>query len=420
MLLTKKIIYKPNELELNILNSMAFSSAKLWNIGNYEKRNYKTLGFSEFPNWYDQKKRLKDNFWYKNLPSQTSQDVLNKLQKAWKSFFELNKSKGIKNPKPPRFKGKKNLFNFTYLNNGFKKVSDDTIKFSISKQQKEYLKDKYDFDSKYLSLKIKYFSTIKGNIKTIEFKPLKNKKYQINVVYEIEDVALKDDNGNYLSIDIGISNLFTCYDNKGKSFIASGSKYLEISHYFNKKISHLQEIANKQQIASGKKYVTTTKRINNLYKKKQLQLNHYYHCVTKEVVKYCVTNNINKVVIGDIKGIRDNAKLGSINNQKLHFLPYDRLYDLLAYKLLREGIELIRIKESYSSQVSPFSPEVSKTYATKSKRKKRGLYIDKMTLFNADSVGAFNILRLYEQQENKGIKVPLKGLSNPYKIKVAV
>ena len=176
MLLTKKIIYKPNELELNILNSMAFSSAKLWNIGNYEKRNYKTLGFSEFPNWYDQKKRLKDNFWYKNLPSQTSQDVLNKLQKAWKSFFELNKSKGIKNPKPPRFKGKKDLFNFTYLNNGFKKVSDDTIKFSISKQQKEYLKDKYDFDSKYLSLKIKYFSTIKGNIKTIEFKPLKNKK----------------------------------------------------------------------------------------------------------------------------------------------------------------------------------------------------------------------------------------------------
>ena len=29
--------------------------------------------------------RTKDNFWYKNLSSQTSQDVLNKLQKAWKS-----------------------------------------------------------------------------------------------------------------------------------------------------------------------------------------------------------------------------------------------------------------------------------------------------------------------------------------------
>ena len=40
MHLTKKIIYKPTELELNILNSLSFSSAKLWNIANYEKKNY--------------------------------------------------------------------------------------------------------------------------------------------------------------------------------------------------------------------------------------------------------------------------------------------------------------------------------------------------------------------------------------------
>jgi len=119
--LTKKIIYKPTEQELNILNAFAFSSAKLWNIANYEKKNYIELGFSSFPNWYDQKKRLKDEFWYKNLPSQTAQDVLDRLQKSWKSFFELQKSKGIKNPKPPRFKEKNSLFNFTFLNNGFNK-----------------------------------------------------------------------------------------------------------------------------------------------------------------------------------------------------------------------------------------------------------------------------------------------------------
>lgn len=420
MYLTKKIIYKPTELELNILNSLAFSSAKLWNIANYEKKNYKSLGFSNFPDWYDQKKRLKSNFWYKNLPSQTAQDVLDKLQKSWKSFFELNKSKGVKNPKPPRFKGKKDLFNFTFLNNGFERIDDKTINFTISKQQKDYLKEEYSFDSKYLTLKINNFQEIKGNIKIIEFKPLKDKTYQINVVYEVEEKSLKIDNKHYLSIDIGIKNLFTCYDNVGNSFIVSGSKYLEISHYFNKKISHLQEIANKQQISSGKKYVTTTKRINNLYKKKQLQLNHYFHAATKEIVKYCVKNNISKVIIGDIKNIREKANLGKVNNQKLHSLPYDRLYFLLDYKLKLEGIELIKIKESYSSQVSPFALEVSKKYATKSKRKHRGLFIDNRVKFNADSVGAFNIMRLYEQKENKGLIIPIKGLSSPYKIKVAV
>lgn len=420
MYLTKKIIYKPTELELNILNSLAFSSAKLWNIANYEKKNYKSLGFSNFPDWYDQKKRLKSNFWYKNLPSQTAQDVLDKLQKSWKSFFELNKSKGVKNPKPPRFKGEKDLFNFTFLNNGFERIDDKTINFTISKQQKEYLKDEYSFDSKYLTLKINNFQEIKGNIKIIEFKSLKDKTYQINVVYEIEEKPLKVDNKHYLSIDIGIKNLFTCYDNVGNSFIISGSKYLEISHYFNKKISNLQEIANKQQISSGKKYVTTTKRINNLYKKKQLQLNHYFHAATKEIVKYCMKNNINKVIIGDIKNIREKANLGKVNNQKLHSLPYDRLYFLLDYKLKFEGIELIKIKESYSSQVSPFALEVSKKYATKSKRKHRGLFIDNKVKFNADSVGAFNIMRLYEQKENKGLIIPIRGLSSPYKIKVAV
>ena len=418
MYLTKKIIYKPSELELNVLNSFAFSSAKLWNIANYEKKNYKDLGFPKFPDWYDQKKRLKDNFWYKNLPSQTAQDVLDKLQKSWKSYFELNKTKGIKNPKPPRFKD--TLFNFIFLNNGFKRTDGTTINFTVSKQQKEYLKNEYSFDSKYLSLKIDSFSAIKGNIKTIEFKPLKDKRYQINVVYEKEEPKLREENNHYLSIDMGVSNLFTCYDNEGSSFIVSGSKYLATSHYFNKKISHFQEIANSQQISDGRKYVTSTKRINSLHKKKQLQLYHYFHCATKEIVKYCVKHDISKVVIGDIKHIRKNANLGKINNQKFHFLPYDKIYSLLEYKLKLGGIELIKSKENYSSQVSPFAPEVSKKYATKNKRKYRGLYVDQMTLFNADSVGAFNILRLYEQKENKGLLIPIKGLSNPQKINVAV
>lgn len=43
-----------------------------------------------------------------------------------------------------------------------------------------------------------------------------------------------------------------------------------------------------------------------------------------------------------------------------------------------------------------------------------------MNLFNADSVGAFNILRLYEQKVKKGLSIPLKGLSSPRKIKVVV
>lgn len=414
MLLSKKIVFKPNKEELVILRSLSYCSAKLWNIGNYEKHNYKNLGFSKYPNWYDQKKRLKDEYFYKCLPSQTAQDVLDRLEKSWKSFFELNKTKGIQNPKPPRFK--KDSYNFTFLNNGYKVLDENTIRFSVPKTQKDYLNSNHSININYLTLKIENFSKVDGFIKTIEFKPLKNNLYQINIVYETNEAKTLTDNGHYLSIDIGISNLFTCYDNAGESFIVSGGRYLEVSKYFHKKIAHFQSIANSQQ---GKDF-TSTKKISGLYEKKNKQLNHYFHSVTKYVRDYCIKNNISRVVIGDIKGIRKNCNIGRVNNQKFHSLPYNKIYNLLEYKLKREGIVLIKQKEHYTSQVSPFAKEVSKNTATKNKRKCRGLYIDNMTLFNADSVGAFNILRLYNQTKKIGLKTPVKGLSNPVRINVSV
>ena len=68
-------------------------------------------------------------------------------------------------------------------------------------------------------------------------------------------------------------------------------------------------------------------------------------------------------------------------------------------------------KESYSSQCSPFSESVSKKYATPNKRVKRGLFIDNRIKMNADSVGAFNILRLYLKAKKITLTLEPKGLS---------
>ena len=91
-------------------------------------------------------------------------------------------------------------------------MDDGVIRLSIPKQLKLYLKEKYSIDDNYLYLKIKRFSDI-NNIKQIEFIPLKNGKYQVICIYEIPDTKSLENNGNYLSIDIGIKNLLTCYDN---------------------------------------------------------------------------------------------------------------------------------------------------------------------------------------------------------------
>ena len=111
--------------------------------------------------------------------------------------------------------------------------------------------------------------------------------------------------------------------------------------------------------------------------------------------------------------------MGHRTNQKFHGLPYNKLYIMLEYKLKMYGICLEKQKESYSSQCSPLSPEVSKKYAEPSNRKERGLYVSGKEKYNADAVGAFNILRKYLSVTGKKKQLSVTGLKQPEIIKVA-
>ncbi len=88
MLLTYQFELKVDNTMSIILGHLSYAASKLFNVGNYGRKEYKKLGLEEAPDWYTQKKSLKDNLWYKSLPSQTSQDVL-KLGDHIK-FFILN------------------------------------------------------------------------------------------------------------------------------------------------------------------------------------------------------------------------------------------------------------------------------------------------------------------------------------------
>ena len=67
-------------------------------------------------------------------------------------------------------------------------------------------------------------------------------------------------------------------------------------------------------------------------------------------------------------------------------------------------------EESYTSQCSPLSPEVGKRYAEPSKRKERGLYRDGNRTYNADAVGAYNILRKYHSVSGVKKELSVTGL----------
>lgn len=72
MYLAREEIVEPTEEQSLILGLMGYAAYKLWNVANYERHHWKELGLEKYPDWYDQKKRLKMHFFYKNLPSQSA------------------------------------------------------------------------------------------------------------------------------------------------------------------------------------------------------------------------------------------------------------------------------------------------------------------------------------------------------------
>lgn len=418
MLLSRKTSIKVNDSEANIIGHMCYAAYKLWNVCNYERNHYKELGLKEYPDWYYQKKVHKDDHWYKQLPSQTAQEVCKLLDKAWKSYYTLKKTGGVENPNPPHYR-KENMV-ITYMQNAVRHEKESgRVRLSLPKQLRVHMAEEYEINDRYLYLENKIFRDI-DQIKQIKIYPPEKGNCEVIVIYEEEDCEMLPDNGRYLSVDMGLHNLLTCYDSvTGDAFIL-GRKYLSICHYYNKKIAGIQKQWYSQQAKKGTKHPVTSVHIRKLYRKKNNCVKDYLHKVTRYLVDHCKKQGIQRVIIGDIRHIRKNKDLGAVVNQKLHSLPYEKIYMVLEYKLAQEGIVLIRQNEAYTSQCSPNAKTVSAEYAERSNRCKRGLYKEGKEIYNADAVGAFNILKKYRMEQGEEEKMSVSGLKKPILIKVAV
>ena len=235
-------------------------------------------------------------------------------------------------------------------------------------------------------------------------------KYNLQKMFGVVKEYFKKEYG-YAGDSIILSNN---YQQTINSYI-----YNDREKYFPKEIARVQSVWYVQQSERGIKYPGSSKHIQKLYRKKQNAVKDYLHKVTRWIAEYCRKGDIRCVVVGDSRNIRKEKDMGHKTNQKLHSLSYNRLYIMLEYKLKLYGIQLIKQEESYTSRCSPLSPKVSKRYAETSNRKERGMYITDGVRYNADAVGAFNILRKYLSVSGKQKELSVTGLKNPEIIKVA-
>ena len=329
---------------------------------------------------------------YRRLGANIAQQTMRNADYSFKSFFGLLKlAKSGKYEswriRLPHYLPKDGLFKLCLTQ---AQIRDGKFRVPVSPElRKEYPEKVLIGIPEYIRDK---------KIHQIHIVPRHNGKF-FEVVYMFDDEEpeqVKLSNSKFLGIDLGVNNLATCVTNEGESFIIDGKKLKSTNQWYNKELSRLSSIKDKQKIKgfTNQQYLITRKRNNRVQS--------YLYCAAKRIIQYCLDNRIGNIVVGYNDGFQENPNLGKVNNQNFVMIPFGKLKSRLEYLCKQYRINFILQEESYTSKASFFdndempkwNPQNPKQGNFSGKRVYRGLY---KTLtgytFNADVNGALNILR---------------------------
>ena len=406
MYLTEQIIIKQDHELYKYCDTVCYQSKNLYNLANYHVRQEFINNNNNWLRYGDLDKLLKQTIDYKMLKRECAQQILQKIDKNYKSFFaglkeyNLNPDKFTGKPKLPMYKHKtegRNIFIISHnliVKNGKVRlpiIRDEHITtLDINKQRKIYNKyvNENNLDCNYLQVKHEI-------INQIQITPHAT-CYKISVIYEQE--PLRNDINifntfNIMSIDLGVNNLATCVNNIGlQPFVINGRPLKSINQYYNKELVDLQSELMKNHNRH------TSNATKKLTIKRNSKIKDYMHKATKYIVDYCLKYNIRTIILGYNKGWKQKVNMKKENNQNFVDIPHYKFKELLTYKCELYGISLVFTEESYTSKCSFIDNESMRYHKNYlGYRKYRGLFlsgkISNRTKINADVQGSYNIMR---------------------------
>ena len=398
MLLTFKMdITKCNDEQKKIINELLWHIEKVYNTLLYEiKEDKRDIDLSKSLNILSSgiyTEYRKSNWHSKYLHSHTLQQVVINVVQNYKSYvalkemYENNNSSLKGEPRMPRYKYENDRKEIVFTKYAVR-IENNKIKLSLSKEiQNKFQVKSLNF---LISKKVKRLVDL-SKIKMIKIICFKG-KIEMNIIYERESQVLLEEYTNICSIDLGLNNIvaLTNKDNNN-TLLISGKEAKSKNKYIQDKIKHLQQI-NMKMLKDSKKH-KNTKQINKLYEYRNSYMKTYMHKVSKMVIEYAINNKCNKIVLGDLKDIKQNMK----NNKEFVSLPLQQLVQMIEYKGALNRIETIKISERYTSGVSALDKEeITKENYNIKRRINRGIFVtNEGKKINADINGSLNILRNY-------------------------
>ncbi|MCC6015427.1 MAG: transposase [Desulfurococcaceae archaeon] len=381
------IVDKSSEEKLKLLCSL---SSKLWNEVNYARRRmfFEKRGVdlkATYKEFYEKYKIL--------IGSATTQQILNKNDEAWKSFFKMLKLKKegelppfVTRVNPPGYKKKNNKRSlWTVLRKDQYKIEGDRI----------VLKGLGAIG--WIEVRYKGLIHLRGEQGRLEIRyDQDRRKWYAHISFDASEKAIRgvwasvprSPRGNLVAgIDIGINNLMAIYVENNLTKLVNGRPLKAISHYWRMRIAEYQSMLNKYGLK-------TSRTLRAMYSKWRRQVKSYVDSRVRQAVEWLYDMGVSIIKIGYPKNIAQEN--GDFNN--VHVWTYGYLLRRI-YEVAEEyGIAVVYVNEAYTSSKCPIHKEKC------GKRVKRGLF--KCTrlnkIFNADLVGAFNILITPSPERDRG------------------
>jgi putative transposase len=377
---TEQIYIRDNET----ISLMCHLSKNLFNQTNYILRQQFMKGgtmssYSDLVKQFQVLDENDENNNYQKLPAQTAQWTIKKVKQAWSSFFKATRTwkkhpeRFTGMPKPPKYKNKSGEFMLIFTNQQCK-IEDGILKFP------KIMKN--------LEVKTRLENV---NLREVRIIPV-GVGYSVEIVYEkeIADIAKREPR-RIMGIDIGVRNIVTIGDSISKEGIAvRGGVLKSINQFFNKEYARLRSISDRQ---IGSKQLTN--REKRLFQKRNRKVKDVMHKLSKVIIQYAKSKNIDTIIIGHNNGWKQSADIGKRNNQNFVQLPFNTLINQIRYKAEEIGINVIVQDESHTSKCSFLDDESIEHHETYvGKRIKRGVFKSaKGTLIHADLQAVYNIIR---------------------------
>ncbi len=371
------VVDRSSEERLKLLCSL---SSKLWNEVNYARRRmfFEKKGVdlkATYREYYEKYKAL--------IGSATAQQILNKNDETWRGFFKMLKLK--KEGKLPPF--------ITRVNPpGYRKKNSRRVLWAVLR------KDQYRVEGDKIILKglgaigrieVRYKGLIhlRGEQGRLEVHYDQDRgKWYAHISFEVGEKAVRGvwasaprkPRGDLVAgIDIGINNLMAIYAENGLAKLVNGRPLKAISHYWRMRIAEYQSMLNKYGLK-------TSRRLRSMYSKWRRQVKAYIDSRVRQAIEWLYSVGVSVIKVGYPKYIAQEN--GNFNNVQVWTYGYllRRIYEVAE----EYGIAVAYVDEAYTSSKCPIHGEGC------GERIKRGLFkctkLDKV--FNADLVGAFNIL----------------------------